>query len=57
MNLKIKRILIASILLLPVLIAGLITKNVTLDILPILVVAGFAFWVAVSAKHTEKGKL
>ena len=57
MNLKTKRILIAFLLLLPVFIAGLLTKNVTLDILPILVVAGFAFWVAVHGKHAGKGKL
>lgn len=52
-----KRILTVLILLLPVFVAGILTKNVTLDILPILIVAGFACWVAIHSKRSEKGEL
>lgn len=57
MNTKTKRILTVLILLLSVFVAGILTKNVTLDILEILSVAGFACWVAIHSKQSEKGEL
>jgi len=57
MNLQTKQILTLIILLLPVLIAGFLTKNLTLDILPVMAVAAFSFWVAIQARHKGKEKL
>lgn len=57
MNLQSKRILTLIILILPVLIAGLLTKNLTLDIVPILAIAAFSFWAAVQTKHNGREKL
>lgn len=52
-----KRILTLLAIMLPFIIAGILQKNITLDILPIMVVAVFSFWVAIRAKRTSKEKL
>jgi len=57
MSLQSKHILTLIIVLLPVFIASLLTKNLTLDILPILAIAAFSFWVAIQAKHNAREKL
>jgi hypothetical protein len=54
MRTQTQRMLTLLFLVSPILIAGILTKNLTLDILPIIVVAVFACWVAIRSKHPEK---
>lgn len=56
MNQSSKRILTSLLILLPCIIAVILTKSILFDILPIIVIAIFSFLVAVNAKRTSRVK-